>query len=149
MSTEPTITRRSALRTGGLAAVMAGLMGAGTVSAAPMASELAARTVVVHVDDLAEECRHLNALYREKMDDHFDALGRFKATLTDEQFALFGRLIDSLGDSFVAEMGWQVAEIARHLPGLALAIRLVYEHTIVRTYDTPGECCTVANGFEA
>ena len=126
---DTTLTRRSALRTGGLAAIMAGLLG--TSTAAPASAQPArSLATVVHTDDLAAECRRLSAM------------------LSPEQATLLRRFSDATSNGQTLCEEWQAAELARHLPGLAPAIRMVWTHTIGVAYQTPGGCCTVAAGFE-
>jgi len=51
-------------------------------------------------------------------------------------------LSDAVTDMHGAENDFHVAELCRHLPGLAPAIRLVWMHVLDARLDRVGACCT-------
>lgn len=135
-----TFSRRTALKSGGIAALIAGLAGAApAVSAAP---ELQA--TVVNPADLAAECRRLYAETEARAAEERAADDALSATLTTEQKRLLNTLLDRATTRMVAEADYRIAEIARHLPGVAPAIALLSNHTIEVSYDLPGRCCAPA-----
>jgi hypothetical protein len=55
---------------------------------------------------------------------------------------------DAQQSNSVDRADWMAAELARHLPGLAPVIRIVWEQATTVSVSNPGACCTVAEGFE-
>jgi hypothetical protein len=135
------ITRRSALRTGGLAALAAGLLGSagtGTAAAQPASAAPLVVGTTTNIDDLvAESLAHLarsNAACTA-VDDVEEAL---KATLSPEQLALFTDYEHAAHHSEWAAEQMYVAELARHLPGLAPMVWAMWHHVIEGEI---GVCC--------
>ena len=56
--------------------------------------------------------------------------------------ALEGALSDRVTDLHAATTEYQVAEMARHAPGLAPAIRILWAHVLDCRLDRVGACCT-------
>ncbi len=55
---------------------------------------------------------------------------------------IYRDVCDAGSEMHGAEVRLHVAELARHLPGLAPAIRLVWAHVIDCRLDRVGACCT-------
>ena len=55
---------------------------------------------------------------------------------------LYRELADVAAESRTAWLDVHVAELARHLPGLGPAIRLLWAHVIDERIDRIGACCT-------
>ncbi len=135
-----TVTRRSALKSGGIAALVAGLVGtAPAVSAAPDPG-----VTVLNADDLSAECRRLYAEMHAWADKERRAYDALVATLSAEQKRLLLALSAHATDHAVTEAEWRIAEIARHLPGVAPAIAVLSDHTLEVSFDLPGRCCAPA-----
>lgn len=135
-----TFSRRTALKSGGIAALIAGLTGtAAAVSAAPEP-----QTTIVNAADLSAECRRLYAETEARAAEERAADDALSATLTTEQKRLLNELVDRMTDRMVAEADYRIAEIARHLPGVAPAIALLSDHTLEVSFDLPGRCCAPA-----
>lgn len=135
-----TVTRRGALKLGGIAALIAGV-----ASAAPPVAAVP-ETGVAASGDLAAECRRLHMEIQDWDARERAAYEALAITLTPEQIRLVGKLSDAMTDRLMTEMDWRLAEIARHLPGVAPSILLLNDHTVAESYDRPGRCCTTADG---
>jgi hypothetical protein len=146
---ETTITRRSALRTTTLTALGIGLMGAAGARPEPVAAASSATlATVVDAADLAAECRATWAEFKERSDVAL-ALGRqHDAVSTPEQQAAFMEWEAASNDAKNAESDWQAAELARHLPGVAPVIQMLWRHITSVSYGQPGACCTPDAGYE-
>ena len=138
---ENTITRRSALTAGTLAALAAGLLGTtGARPAAAVEPTPAPLTVgtVTNVDDLAAEVRwraeHVHGLYVAQE----EAGAALKAMLTPEQARLFTAYEEAAISANLETWDLYVAELGRHLPGLAPAIRAIWLHIAESRH---GRCC--------
>lgn len=135
-----TYSRRTALKSGGIAALIAGLAGtASSVSAAPDPG-----VTVVNAADLSAECRRLHAEMHAWADKERAAYEALAATLNAEQKRLLHALSAFTTDHAVMEAEWRIAEIARHLPVVAPAIALLSDHTLEVSFDLPGRCCAPA-----
>src|SRR4051812_43713652 len=103
-----TVTRRAALRSGGLAAIAAGLLGTGKpepVAAAP-------QTVVINADDLAAECQRLYAEMLAAQAAHVALEQPIEAALGFEEMSAYA----DIGTTHtVAREQWIVSELVRHL----------------------------------
>lgn len=142
------ITRRSALTTGTLTALGIGLMGAAGARPEPVAAEPTTLATVVNADDLTSECRAAWAEH-EALRDVSLALGRqLDAVSTPEQRAAFMEWEAANNAANNAESSWQAAELARHLPGVAPAIMMIWDHVTHVSYGKPGTCCTPSEGFD-
>ena len=127
---DQTVTRRAALRTGGLAAIAASLLG--TTTTAP---SVAAQTPPplpwlgsISAPDLANmtaESQRLHDLCRETLIEAARLNQQLSATLTPEQDALSDV---ALGEHYGATLNWYMSELRRHLPGIAPALLAVWEH---------------------
>lgn len=141
------VTRRDAIRSTALAALMASLAGAtGATEAAPALPALAH---VVNADDLAQACRDLYEEQRAALLRHNALADELAATLTPEQRTLMIRAADASTTTWCLEEDWRIAEIARHLPGLAPSILMLHRHLDGAAFRTPGACCTPSAGFES
>jgi hypothetical protein len=103
---------------------------------------------VVNADDLAAEARSLFDEASEYREGAADLERRLAMTLTPAQAELQRAVCDAHSNEHTVTEIWQSAELARHLPGLAPVIRMVWEHVVSVAYQNPGDCCTVAAGFE-
>ena len=93
-------------------------------------------------DPLARISLELLAEYRVASEAR-DAADRALAEhLSPTAVALGRTLSDAVTDMHGAEIDLHVAELCRHLPGLAPAIRLVWMHVIDARLDRVGSCCT-------
>lgn len=121
------VTRRRAMATGGQAALAAGLLGSTT-----------------KVDAIAEEVRGCieacNAAY-EVADVAEAAL---RAALSPEQDLLFCRYQRAREDREYLTERMYVAELGRHLPGLAPALWAIFAH--MTDGASTGECCVPTGG---
>ena len=144
-SNRTTITRRSALRSGGIAAIAAGLLG----TAAPAFASLPQLATVVNAEDLAQVCRDLAAEHRAARDREGALHDKLRATWTPEQRSLMIEAADANTAAWCAELNWRIVEIARHLPGLAPAILMLSQHFDHLAYSAPSECCTLATGYDS
>jgi hypothetical protein len=140
---QASITRRSAIRTTGLAAIAAGLLGATRIEAAS-ALPLIVGTVS-NMDDLAAEV----ALYVKRGNAAWsaedDAEAALSATLSPEQHVLFRAYADARNDRETAHENLYISEIARHLPGLAPAIWAIWFH-MTESGGGTGQCCLPETG---
>ena len=105
--------------------------------------------LVVHVDDLAAESRRLLAESQAAAATAAELEERLRETLSPEQRKLFIQFHDAQGDAAITEATRHVAEIARHLPGVAPVIRMLFEHAIGEYLYDVGACCTPSEGFMA
>ena len=144
-----TVTRRSALTTGTLTALGVGLMSAAGARPEPVvAASSATLATVVNAGDLAEECRERFAEYRRSQEASGKAWDRLDATLTPEQAELARKASDAQSGYHLDESYWQAVELARHLPGVAPSILMIWEHITTVSYGRPGACCTTDEGYE-
>ncbi len=90
-----------------------------------------AATPVAPTNPLARVSLELLAEYR--------AVGEH---LSPTAVALARTLSDAVTDMHGAENDFHIAELCRHLPGLAPAIRLVWAHVLDCRLDRVGVCCT-------
>ena len=97
---------------------------------------------VAPTDPLARISLELLAEYRTAAEAR-DAADRALAEhLSPTAVALGRTLSDAVTDMHGAENDFHVAELCRHLPGLAPAIRLVWMHVLDARLDRVGACCT-------
>lgn len=144
-TSSPRVSRRSAISAGTLF-LGAGLLGTTTPPA--MATEPITLATVVNADDLAAECRDLFEKYTQSLGAHMTAWNRFVASLTPEQAKLARDASDTQTEYHLNEADWQATELARHLPGMAPSIRMIWEHITTVAYRQPGACCTPDAGYE-
>jgi hypothetical protein len=156
------VTRRSAIRTGALATIVAGLSGAAgtTVSAAAEAptpaSDLAAVLCATltpgadaeFADWVTEWTDERASVHREYQAVH-DAIAAFVPV--DRQYELVGRLSDLAGDLASLSASRDRELLFRHLPGLAPMLRLVWDHVAMTHLGdelacSGGYCRDVAQG---
>ena len=95
--------------------------------------------------DLAAQSRHHARLARETLLAVVPAEEAIRATLTDEQAALFDAYEDAMARHQTETIDLYVAEFQRHAPGLAPAILAVFQH-IVGPDGQPGACCQPSVG---
>lgn len=122
------ISRRSAL-----GASLSGLMAAGLAATTPppVAEAAAPLVTVVHADDLAAECRQRHADVLASLSAACDAEGEVAALISKE---LMNRVSVTVGDSYQIYLEWVIAELARHLPGVAPIIRQLEHHISTVAY---------------
>ena len=97
---------------------------------------------VAPTDPLARISLELLAEYRVASDAR-DAADRALAEhLSPTAAALERALSDAVTDLQAATTDFQVAEVCRHLPGLAPAIRILWAHVLDCRLDRVGVCCT-------
>jgi len=93
-------------------------------------------------DPLAQMSLDLLAEYRTAAEAR-DAADRALAEhLSPTAQALERALWDAVTDLHAATTDFQVAEVCRHAPGLAPAIRILWAHVIDARLDRVGACCT-------
>jgi len=103
-----------------------------TTSAAPVAP----------TDPLARISLELLAEYRVASEARDVADRALAEHLSPTAVALGRALLDAVTDLHAATTDFQVAEVCRHAPGLAPAIRLVWAHVLDCRLDRVGACCT-------
>ena len=92
--------------------------------------------------DLARASLEMLAAAREA-DRHRDQVDRlFKRHLSPQAMGLYREFVDAIDDQRGAWLDVHVTELARHLPGLGPAIRLLWAHVIDERFDRIGQCCT-------
>jgi hypothetical protein len=142
------ITRRNALRTGGLAAIAAGLIGTTTtppVDAQP-ASTPPALATVVNVADMSAECKRLSEALHASMLASCDEQDRMKELMSPEAYKLaigYVEGIEARHNGLWLDL--MIAELIRHLPGVAPAIRMAVRHIYDGYYEDRGVCCASGN----
>ena len=93
-------------------------------------------------DPLARISLELLAEYRVASEAR-DAADRALAEhLSPTAQALERALSDAVTDLHAATTDFQVAEVCRHAPGLAPAIRILWAHVLDCRLDRVGSCCT-------
>ena len=93
-------------------------------------------------DPLARISLELLAEYRVASEAR-DAADRALAEhLSPTAVALGRTLSDAVTDLHAATTDFQVAEVCRHAPGLAPAIRILWAHVLDCRLDRVGACCT-------
>ncbi len=109
------------------------------------ASEAVSATTTAPVapaDPLARISLDLLAEYRVASEAR-DAADRALAEhLSPTAQALDRALSDAVTDLHAATTDFQVAEVCRHAPGLAPAIRILWAHVLDCRLDRVGTCCT-------
>ncbi len=101
-----------------------------------------AATPAAPADPLARISLELLAEYRTAAEVRDAAERALAEHLSPTAVALERTLSDAVADMHGAENDFHVAELCRHLPGLAPAIRLVWAHVIDARLDQVGICCT-------
>ena len=102
----------------------------------------AAATPVAPADPLARMSLELLAEYRTAAEAR-DAAERGLGEHLSPTAQAHGRTVsDAVTEMHGAENDLHVAELCRHLPGLAPAIRLVWMHVLDARLDRVGACCT-------
>lgn len=139
------VSRRSALRTGGLAAIAASLLGTTTAPVAAQTPALAplpwlGSVAAPGLADLTAECERLHDRCRETLHEAARLDRELDATLTPEQRDQSIAADNALGEHHSATIDWYIAEIGRHLPGIAPAIFAIWEH-VREELGSPGVCC--------
>src|SRR3954452_4056149 len=146
---KPTIvTRRSALRTGLMASIAAGL--AGTVPAATVAAQAAPTVDLARGSDDAALAAWLAAWEREDRRLAAEHEAAFQAILRtleahvghDAAWKLTDRLDTVVGLVWMLESRKTVEVVCAHLPGVAPAIRLALEHAEDTNPSDPVGCCS-------
>jgi hypothetical protein len=138
MSTQ--ISRRRAIGAGTIAAIAAGLLGTTTAEALTPANPTLA--TVVNFEQLAEESRRLSALCQEMQQATGPASEALMARIGREHYDLALKYMEGPHDN--QRDVWHdlvVAELMRHLPGLAPAIGVVWLHIMTNNYNDHGYCC--------
>ena len=141
-----TMSRRNALRTGGLAAIAASLLGTAdatpAVAAAPLPSAAASPVLgtVTDTAHLVAESTRLAYVCRETMTKLGVAGDALPAWLTEDEEDLFRAYDDAMSEHYSATLDLYLAELYRHFPGLAPALSRVAEH-IQEGFNVVGACC--------
>jgi len=92
-------------------------------------------------DPLARISLELLADYRTASEAR-DAADRALEHLSPTAQVLERALSDAVTDLHAATTEFQVAEVCRHVPGLAPAIRILWAHVLDCRLDRVGACCT-------
>ncbi len=132
-----TVSRRGALKLGGIAALFAG---------APFAlkAEDAPAPVVVNAPDLADDAR-------AAMDEYHEAVLAFEAA--EDAFAdkhgraVFDDLYDLLEKHWImSDRSYEMhlVDLRRHFPAFAPALDMAWEHVMEQTLSDIGRCCAGA-----
>lgn len=120
-----TVTRRRALFATAAASIAAAAISAPVATA----QTLPQFATVVNYEDLAEDCRMLAV--------------RLKQTMDAVAFPAPGADLDDLFcDHTEAWVDVLVAELCRHMPGIAPAIRATMTHIYEGRHEDIGVCCT-------
>jgi hypothetical protein len=129
------VSRRHAMKGAG---VLAAALAVPTAAAAAPVAEASDGPEIVHSMGCYHRVWSRPADYAElhRLQAAFDATGP-----TGEQRLLNSRIQDVLGEVFDEEYDRFIAELARHLPGVAPAVRLLAFHVIEAKSDDVGECC--------
>jgi hypothetical protein len=147
-----TVTRRTALQTGTLAAIAAGLLGTTTTppaSAEPapvsdLVTALCAGAKPAPDDDFAAwlaEWEQANTITKEKRDAAVERIAAFVPE--DQRYELVtgvDALEEVLHDSTSLSHALYCELMFRHLPGLAPVLRLVWAHVMDTRTDRLEEC---------
>jgi hypothetical protein len=142
-----TVTRRTALQAGTLAAIAAGRLGATTPPAVAAEPAPLVLGTVTDTAPLVADSMRLARLCRETLLQAADAGEDLGDTFTPEQDALFRAYDDALGAHHSATIALYLAEFYRHVPGLAPALFAVGQH-IQEGFNAVGACC-VPTGDES
>lgn len=135
-------TRRQALRTGALAAIAASLLPSTSTAEAP--GPLLSQAV--NAEALAAECRRLQAKAEAAQSVEIAIEQQIDEAVGWDLMNAY-TVANLTASSLHKE--WLIAELARHLPGLAPTIRMLVSHIGETSWSKPGACCTVEEGFEA
>lgn len=137
-----TVTRRRALKSGGLAALAAGLMGAGTVNAEPMTALAAFTTPLSQTD--AEWSAWLDrwkARAKELLNKSIEISDELAAGNTGARTRrLANDLSDVMSEIAMHDMDRDREIIVRHMPGLEPVLRLLFAHTVEMFNDELTVC---------
>jgi hypothetical protein len=147
-----TLSRRSALRAGGLAAIAAGVLGTTitTASAAPAPSMVTMEQILAASSTSTRERLSAECLAaREGYDDVAWATPdivneddtRLQAGVSPEMYELHARMMRDVERKLGLYAEWQLTELRRHLPLLAPVIAAVWEHVSEMDLDDAGVCC--------
>ena len=139
---EGSISRRRALKLpASLAAVLA--LGSTLPSLAPGAPAVPSeRVIVVNASDLATASRERLAAYQAATTERQALETTLLATLTPDQQALYAQVEEAGTFVDTLHVDVFVAELARHLPGVAPALQLVWDqHILAQDFDDVGRCC--------
>ena len=93
-------------------------------------------------DPLARASLELLAEYRTAANARAEAERELGRHLSPAATELWRQLSDAYVDANGAANDLHVAELARHLPGLAPTIRLLWAHVIDCRFENVGRCCT-------
>jgi hypothetical protein len=141
------LSRRRALKTGSLAAIAAGLIGAGSPQATEAAPAPLALAAPIDTAGLQADSYRHQEIVAETFQNLIVAEHAIRGTLSPAQLQVFNTYENALSGHYLTAWDMYVAEIARHLPGFAPAINALWQH-IGGPDGIPGECC-LPNGNEA
>jgi hypothetical protein len=136
-----TITRRRAIGAGTLF-LGAGLLGTGTTTAESSPPANPTLATVVNFPELIDESQRLSKLCQEMQQATGPASAALKAQIGEEHYRLAMQYMEGPHDT--QRDVWHdlvVAELMRHLPGLAPAIGVVWLHIVTNNYADHGNCC--------
>jgi hypothetical protein len=132
-----TNTHRRVIGTGTLTAVAVGQLGTSTAEAStPPAPTTVAS--VINFPELTAETERLLAQHREESAEYRRLADQLYDVLTEEQQALLRDVIDDFGNHETTYNELMNAEMARHAPGPAPVLRLLWEHAIDTRIDELG-----------
>ena len=137
-----TVSRRRILQTSALAAIGAGLAGSPAITQAEPTSFLAAPDG--HDEAFTAWLEEYQQAYGEALDAKEALRDEIMALLPlprDEAWRLIDRFDIAKTELSDLEEARTVELMARHLPGLAWALRLVYQHTIESHATAALDCC--------
>jgi len=144
---DTTVPRRAALRTGGLAAVMAGLLGTPTTVAAEPAPTIDLVSVLCAEETPQADTQFVEWLTEWRAESalasrqHAAIVAQIEAYVPAERrFELVGKLSDISSDRAVLESSLHRELAFRHLPGLAPVLRLVWMHALTTKLDELDAC---------
>ena len=106
-------------------------------------------TPVVPTDPLARMSLELLAELRVASKARAAVDRKLAEHLSPVAEALARTVSDAVTDMHGAENDFHIAELSRHLPGLAPAIRLVWMHVLDARLDRVGACCTDGGMIDA
>lgn len=131
------VSRRAALKSGGVAALAAGLLSVGAPASAapPPAAD-------PHRADLAAESLATLAEYRAAESEHRAASAALLASLSPQQRELYLTLEAAANERDAMRAMVTQREMARHLPGLSPALDLIWQHVEAIDPLNWARCCT-------
>jgi hypothetical protein len=97
---------------------------------------------IINANDIRAEAGLLLAEMEEESAAYLALQDELYAGLTREQASLCGEMMDAFVGHHTCYSEWVSVEMARHLPGLAGVMRMLWQHAIKQPNDGMGICCT-------